>query len=272
MIKSKNNFKGMLRRKYPNVKSYPIYGLPIYILDRKLSEEDNWNYNVSELPNGKFAAFIGVTVQEATDLLSKMRDEGVPKNSHTHTNPTAPTTFSCFEAWLDRNDYKYINRTFCGNMTPAECFHSESIEGCIDIHHKGTWYMYELPGALDDGIRFSRAPHVTMDYGARGKVIIVLVKASSSRYKSKKQRFIEKFDLMQPIYEKLIAACAIASTTEGSDWSEALLLCNQYMHIQFETDSGSVDVEKLKEAYTNGTLNLFTRDVENLCIEDSETF
>lgn len=266
MITTKNNFKGYLRRKYPNIKAYPVYGLPIYILDQMLNDIDNWTYNLQALPNGKFAVFIGVSVTEATTLLENLNKEGIPDNSHKRERDTAPTTFSCFEAWVERHHEKWFNRTFCNNMSPQECFHSDDILGCDAPLKKGTWYMYELPPYLDDGKRFMNIPHIIIDDGTkRGDVLIVLIKASASRYKSRRQRLLEKFQFMQPIYEQLIAACAT------QDWDKALSLCNQYMTMQFERE-GSVDLNKMKEAYTNGTIGLFTRDINNLRSEDTETF
>lgn len=279
MITTKNNFKGYLRRKYPNIVATPVYGLPLYILDKPLSEVDNFSYNIQPLPNGKYVAFIGISIQEATRLLEQINKEGIPSASRTHEKETAPTTFSCFEAWLDRHQFSFINRTFCNDMSPRDCFHSDNILGCTSPLHKGTWYMYELPAYIDDGKRFVNIPHIIIDDGTgRGDILIVLIKASASRYKSKKQRFIEHFQLMQPIYEKLIVACATAVANEtkesGSgtvEWEQAKALCEQYMNIQFQT-TGVVDIEEMKEAYRNGTIGLFTRDISKLYTEDSETF
>lgn len=264
MITTKNNFRSYLRKHYPNINAYPIFGTPAYVLDKQMSDLDNYIYNLQSLPNGKFVVFIGVTIEEATNLFNKLKSGNIPKSSHERNNPTAPTTFSCFEAWLDRNDYKYMNRTFCSNMTPEECFRTENIESCAAPRKKGTWYMYELPGYIDDGKRFENIPHVTLDYGERGDVIIVLIKASASVYKSKKQRFLEKFQLMQPLYEQIIVACATG------DWEHAQLLCIQYMNIQFDIE-GTIDIEKIKEAYCNGTIGLFLRDPKNMSKEDVDT-
>lgn len=272
MITTKNNFKGFLRRKYPTINAYPVYGLPMYILDHPLNQIDTWEYNVQPLPNGKYVAFIGVTVQEATKLLEQLNKDGVPSNSHSREKETAPTTFSCFEAWLDRHQIKAFNRTFCNNMSPEECFHSEHIESCPAPQKKGTWYMYELPGYINTGKTLANIPNITVDYGPKGDITICLIKASASKYKSKRQRLMEKFQFMQPIYEQLIAACAIASQNDSAaDWDKALGLCIQYMQVQFEKE-GIVNVDKMKEAYKNGTIGLFTRDPNNMYIDNDETF
>lgn len=273
MITTKNNFKGYLRKHYPDITAYPVYGQPIYILDKGLSDIDNYTYNIQQLPNGKYVAFIGISIQEATRLLTELRTNGVPRNSHVVEKRTAPTTFSCFEAWLDRHNVTPINRTFCNNMTPEECFHHSNILGCSAPQQKGTWYMYELPSYIDNGEYFANIPHVNVDYGEQGSIIICLIKASASRYKSKKQRFLEKFQFMQPIYEKLISACAVADHCDSSEaemkWSEALTLCTQYMNMQFETEA-IINIDKMKEAYRNGTLGLFVRDPSNMSAEDNE--
>lgn len=276
MITTKNNFKGYLRKHYPDITAYPIYGQPVYILDKALSDIDNYNYNIQQLPNGKYVAFIGISVQEATKLFTDLKTNGIPRNSHVTEKKTAPTTFSCFEAWLERHNVTPANRTFCNNMTPSECLHSENIESCAESQKKGTWYMYELPPYVDNGEYFANIPHIVVSNVDNTESLIVLIKASASRYKSKKQRFLEKFQFMQPIYEKLIAACAVADQCDHSEatmkWSEAHSLCIQYMNTQFETEA-TVDIDKMKEAYRNGTLGLFVRDPSNMLTEsDEETF
>lgn len=280
MITTKNNFKGYLRKHYPDITAYPVYGQPIYILDKGLSDLDNYTYNVQQLPNGKYVAFIGISVDEAIRLFTDLKTNGIPRNSHTTEKKTAPTTFSSFEAWLERHGIEPLHRTFCNNMTPEECFHHSNILGCSTPQQKGVWYMYELPSHADNGERFANIPHVNVDYGEQGSIIVCLIKASASRYKSKKQRFMEKFQFMQPLYEKLIAACAIAQNMERDQespeskeaWFDAAAICNQYMNTQFETE-GEVDVFEMKEAYKNGTLGLFTRNPAALHNTDSaETF
>lgn len=286
MITSKNNFKGYLRKHYPDVASYPVYGQPIYILDKPLSDIDNYNYNIQQLPNGKYVAFVGISISEATRLLTELRNNGVPRNSRVTEKRTAPTTFSCFEAWLERHGIVPTNRTFCNNMSPVDCLHSEQIAGLptdkegniLSINKRGVWYMYELPIEADDGIRFSNIPHIVATNIDGNNVLITLIKASASRYKSKKQRFIEKFQFMQPIYEKLIASCAVAEqhdqVREYSEaemkWNEAKHLCEQYMNTQFETEGGYIDVDEMKEAFRNGSLGLYTRNPDKLYKSDSE--
>ena len=282
MIATKNNFKGYLRKHYPEIAAYTVYGLPVYILDKPLNPVDTYRYNVQQLPNGKYIVFIGLSVQEATELFLKIQKDGIPSNSKPREHDTAPTTFSSFESWLDRHNVNVIHRTFCNDMSPVECFHREDIQGLEidnegnirDIHKKGVWYMYELPGSVDNGVLFKRIPHITVEYADDNKVIIILIKAAASRYKSRRQRFLEKFELMRPLYEQLIAACAVAQNEEDGDdeWEKAKSLCEQYMNMQFDMADGFVKMEELQEAYINGTINLFTRDPGKLYHEDSESF
>ena len=142
--------------------------------------------------------------------------------------------------------------------------------------------MYELPitGINNDTeTLFKAIPHMystsTTLEGLKVPVVIVLIKASTSIYKSKKQRFIEKFDLMQPLYEKLIADCAKAQFVEESgesaddEWNIAVATCNQYMGILFERE-GHVEISALKEAAHEGSLGLFTRDPERLVSDEGD--
>lgn len=286
MITTKNNFKGYLRRHYPEIAAYPVYGLPVYILDKPLNPMDTYKYNVQQLPSGKYVVFIGISVQEATELFSKLIKEGIPVNSKPREHDTAPTTFSSFENWLDRHNIKPLNRTFCNDMSPYECFHREDIQGLEqdnegnlrDIRKKGVWYMYELSASIDNGVLFKHIPHITLNYGddESHTVLIVLIKAAASRYKSRRQRFLEKFELMRPLYEQLIASCAVAQNEEGDEvgpeWEKAKTLCEQYMNMQFDLTDGFVKIEELMEAYSDGTINLFTRNPGKLYHEDSESF
>lgn len=265
MITTKNNFKGYLRRRYPKIIAIPIYGLPVYILDQPLSPEDMYLYNIQPLTNGKYAAFIGVTIPEATKLLEGINSGKITQTNKTREKETAPTTFSCFEAWLERHQIKWINRTFCNNMSPEECLQSNHIESCSAPQVKGTWYMYELPGYVNDGKTLANIPNITVGYGPERDVIICLIKASSSKYKSKKQRFIEKFQFMQPIYDQILIACA------KEEWDKAETLCNQYMAIQFDR-TGMVDKDSMTEAYKNGTIGLFLRNPDNLREDDFDAF
>lgn len=276
MITTKYNFKLWLHRKYPDITATPIYGMPAYILSKPLNPADNFAYNVQQLPDGRHVVFVGCNPATIRQLMQQLK-EGVPQTNYRAIRITAPTTFASFQSWLDRNHIVPLNRTFCSNDSVANLFKDET-----QSKEKRAWYMYELPitGINNDTeTLFKAIPHMystsTTDEGLKVEVVIVLIKASTSIYKSKKQRFIEKFDLMQPLYEKLIADCAKAQFVEESgekaddEWNIAVATCNQYMGILFERE-GYVEISALKEAAHEGSLGLFTRDPENFVSHEGD--
>lgn len=281
MITTKYNFKLWLHRKYPDITATPIYGMPAYILSKPLDPADNFAYNVQQLPDGRHVVFVGVSIHELKDYLNTLRVNGIPQTNYRAIRITAPTTFASFQSWLDRNHIVPLNRTFCSNDSVANLFKDET-----QSMEKRAWYMYELPitgehtiNDNDTEVLFKEIPHIystsTTDEGLTVNVIIVLIKASTSIYKSKKQRFIEKFDLMQPLYEKLIADCAKAQFVEESgeraddEWNIAVATCNQYMGILFERE-GYIEISALKEAAHEGSLGLFTRNPENFVSHEGD--
>ena len=281
MITTKYNFKLWLHRKYPDITATPIYGMPAYILSKPLNPADNFAYNVQQLPDGRHVVFIGVSIHELKDYLNTLRVNGVNGINYRAIRITAPTTFASFQSWLERNHIVPLNRTFCSNDSVSNLFKDPDAS-----MEKRAWYMYELPiteehriGDNNTETLFKAIPHMystsTTDEGLTVNVVIVLIKASTSIYKSKKQRFIEKFDLMQPLYEKLIADCAKAQFVEESGepaddaWYIAIATCNQYMGILFERE-GYVEISALKEAAHEGSLGLFTRNPENFVSHEGD--
>lgn len=277
MITTKYNFKLWIHKKYPHITATPIYGLPAYILSQTMSAQDNFVYNTQQLPDGRYVVFVGCNPATIRQLMQQLKEEGVPKADYRSIRTTAPTTFASFQMWLERHDITPLNRTFCANDSIANLFKDET-----QSKEKRAWYMYEIPLPLpqqNEEKVFENVPHIhsvsTTLEGLKVPVVIVLIKASSSRYKSKKQRFIEKFDLMQPLYEKLIVDCTKAQVMEDrgepadTEWNEAVATCEQYMGILFERE-GHVEIKALKEAAHEGSLGLFTRDPERLVSDESD--
>ena len=279
MITTKYNFKLWLRRKYPDITATPIYGVPAYTLSKALSAEDMYTYNIQQLPSGQYIVFIGLTPDEIIPLMKKLQ-KGEQPVTRRFTGHAAPTTFASFEQWMQRNDIVPINRTFCNHMSASQALMTDDIINCTDKDAIKTWYMYELPIQNGTSLNeweqeaYSKIPHVIVQQ-KDFSIVIVLIKACNSTYKSKKQRFVEKFQLMQPLYEKLISAAARAIAWDdingsGGDWDTVKQLCEQYMGMQFEYE-GTVDITALKEAAHEGILGFWTRDRNNFRREDSET-
>lgn len=275
MITTKYNFKQWLHKAYPDIIATPIYGVSGYVLSKPLSDFDNFKYNVQQLANGRYVVFIGVSSDYVRDALKELNTKGIPSMRSGKYNITAPTTFSSFENWLTRNKITPFNRTFCSHTTASTLFQDDTAS-----KENRTYYMYELPVSVKDNVLsitdhpcdevFINNPYKTIINNTGVPIVVVLIKACNSSYKSKKQLFTEKFALMQPLYEKLITVCAKARTMDdiqhGSgtiEWQQAKSICEQYMGIQFET-TGTIDLEKMKEAANEGCLSIWTRDRQNL--------
>lgn len=278
MITTKYNFKLWLHKKYPDIIATPIYGVPAYMLSKALSAEDMYMYNIQQLPSGQYIVFVGLAQDEIIPLMKKLQKGGT-KRFRSHA---APTTFASFEQWLQRNNITPLNRTFCNHMTAHQALMSDDIVNCTDADSTKTWYMYELSitngASLNEWEQeaYNKVPYSVVASKGGYNIVCVLIKACNSTYKSKKQRFIEKFTLMQPLYEQLISAAVRAQTWDelhdgkGGDWEAVKQLCEQYMSIQFE-EEGTVDIVKMKEAANDGVLGFWTRDRNNFHCEDSET-
>lgn len=260
MIHTYNNFKQWFQRTYPNATINAVYGLKAYTFNEAMSPLHMYEYNVQQLPNGQYIVFPGATAEDIADIMSTINREGkIPERP----KKAVPGTFSAFERYLVARNIRPIHRTYIANATAADTLFVKTDDPVWNI--KRSWYMYEFTIEPTTGLkslfeeRVDKIPHLLTENGT----VVMLIKASHSTYVSKKQLFLQKFATMQPIYEQLIAACA----TE--DWVRAQSLCEQYMSIQFGF-TGTVDVNKMKEAYANGTLMLYTRTQGNLCPSNSE--
>jgi hypothetical protein len=246
VITTKYNFKQWFRKKYPDIILIPIYGTAAYIFDKELDPIDMYEYNVQQLANGQYVVFIGIKDTQYIQATIKQLNVGPLHQSKRPLSEYAPTTFSSFEHWLSMKGIEYIHRTHLQDQSANEALFTNN----ENWNTKRNWYMYELPADIQLN---PQTPYIKTENGT----IVALIKCSTSAYVSKKKLFMQKFALMQPLYEQLIAACA----TE--DWEQAKNLCEQYASIQFEFEAVIKNIEDMKEAYANGTLRLYTREVAN---------
>lgn len=250
MVTTKYNFKQWLRRNYPEVKATPVYGLPAYTLDKPLKPIHMFEYNIQTLTNGQHVVFVGVSPEAIPQLLEKAKTAGTTRPGRPRQT-FMPTTFASFEDWIHRHEYQYLHRTFIQGQSPNEILFQQNKDPAWN--RKATWYLYEFEhGFKDDDIN----PVVPMLHTS-SNTWCVLIRASNSSYVSRKQRFLHKFELMQPILEQLLVTCA--SAQDNNDWSKAKALAEQYLHIQFDEAVGTVDLVQLKEAFKNGTLTNWLR-------------
>lgn len=247
MITTAYNFKQWFKRHYPDVMINPVYGLEAYTFDKPLSPEHMFEYNVQQLQNGQYIVFVGRTPEQIVEL---MRD--ITANGLQYRKPQRgiPTTFSSFENWYRDKQLKPLHRTHITKTTAADALHDESLE-----HVKRDWYMYEFSmnparggEAFKEPLNFA-GPYVITESGT----IVLLIKSPVSSYVSKKQLFLQKFSLMQPLFEQMVAACG------AGEWEKAADLCNQYASIQFDNEVTLENSEKLREAYEHNELSLFVR-------------
>lgn len=248
MITTKYNFKQRMSKKYPDISFIPVYGTNAYMFDKELDAVDMYEYNVTQLTNGKYVCFIGSIPMRLRMDTVKQLNEG--KSPHTGKRSYyAPTTFTTFESYLLSKGVQYIHRTHIQEQSANEALFQENQDPAWGI--KRNWYMYEIP--KDSIVPNPATPYIETENGT----MVLLIKSSNSTYVSKKKLFMQKFTRMQPIYEQIIAACA----TE--DWDRASILCSQYVSIQFDQTLTVKDIEAMKEAYANGLLRIYTRTLEN---------
>lgn len=256
MVTTPYNFKQWFKRHYPDIRIYPVYGMEAYTFDKPLNPEDMFTYNAQQLPSGQYIIFVGKTPEQIMELMRSIKEHGL---QYIRLQKGIPTTFSSFENWYRNKQLKPLFRTHCAKMTANEALHTSSDDP--SWNQKRDWYMYEFSLApsnparevfAKDTMKFS-GPYTETESGT----IVLLIKASTNTYISKRQLFLQKFTTMQPLFEQLVVSCA------QGDWERATSTAEQYMGIQFDA-TGTVDGEALKKAFEDGELALFVRCRSNL--------
>ena len=267
MITSKNNFKKYLRTRYPDIKAESISGVSAYLLDKPLSPQDMLDYSVMQLEDGKYVVFIGMQYNEVLDIFTEMKETGITtKTMTTKASIEMPTTFTSFQQWLQRNNKTYKHRTFIPHMSIEQCLQGTDYSNNSNVSDNTpcTWYQYELEGEIDP-LLLIRVPYTVVANTDGTVSTIVLIKASSSSYKSKKQQRLENFNLMQPLYEQIVVAC------NEDDWERALHLAESYKEIKFQRKQ-RCKIEELQDAHVKNILTFYlnkpddevvTNDVED---------
>lgn len=248
MITTKYNFKQRMSKKYPQIIFTPVYGTSAYLFNKELDPIDMYEYNVQQLANGQYICFVGSNDPDTIAETIKQFNSGQIPLTRRET-PYAPTTFTTFEAYLQRHAITATHRTHVQEQSANEALFQNNEDPLWGVRRN--WYMYEF----DKSVPIVFNPQTPVLETDNSKV--VLIKASNSSYISKKKLFMQRFTRMQPLYDQLIAACA----TE--DWERAELLCEQYVSIQFDQTLILKDREAMKEAYANGLLRLYTRNIKN---------
>lgn len=255
MITTKYNFKQRMSKKYPNIIFTPVYGTSAYLFNKELDAVDMYEYNVQQLANGQYICFVGVSDADTIAETIKQFNSGTVPLTRRET-PYAPTTFTTFEAYLQRHAITATHRTHVQEQSANEALFQDNTDPTWNV--KRNWYMYEF----DKNTPLVFNPQTPVLETDNSKV--VLIKASNSSYVSKKKLFMQRFTRMQPLYDQLIAACAT-----GDD-ERAQALCEQYVSIQFDQNLCVKDREAMKEAYANGLLRLYTRNIKNFEVETTD--
>ena len=257
MITTKYNFKQRMSKKYPDIIFTPVYGTSAYLFSKELDPVDMYEYNVQQLSNGQYICFVGVNDTELIATTIKQFNSGTVPLTRRET-PYAPTTFTTFEAYLQRHAVTPIHRTHVQEQSANEALFTNNTDPSWGVRRN--WYMYEFEKSIP--ITFNPQTPVLETEASK----VVLIKASNSSYISKKKLFMQRFTRMQPLYDQLIAALAV-----GDD-ERAQALCEQYVSIQFDQTLKLKDINAMKEAYANGLLRLYTRNIENFEVaQDDET-
>ncbi len=255
MVTTTYNFKQWFKRHYPDITIYPIYGMEAYTFDKPMSPQDMYEYNVQQLPSGQYIVFVGRTAEQVIELMRSIKEHGL---NYVRPHRGTPTTFSSFENWIRDRGYEYKHRTHCSKATANELLHTNETEWNM----RRDWYMYEFDKTIGQVvIQDFHGPYTATTSGT----VVILIKASTNSYVSKKQAFLQKFALMQPLFEQLVGAAATG------DWDKANELAGQYASIQFDVTLSVTDASALKTAYEHNELSLFTRVRANFTeVKDGE--
>lgn len=253
MIRTYHNFKQWVKRTYPDIDIRPVYGTGAYTMDKAMSPEHMYEYNVQQLPNGQYIVWPGLTAEQIEVQYRNIIQNGAPVKPE----KAIPSTFTSFESWITRHGLKPLHRTHVTNISAAEALHDDSLEKV-----KRNWYLYEFNLSPQFATPLvTRAPYIETSNGT----IAILIKTSNSGYISKRQLFMQKFAMMQPLLEQAIAACA------KEDWDKAAELLSSYASIQFGQQMIVADKTKMKEAYNEGIVTLYARNIKNFAVEASDS-
>lgn len=252
MIRTYHNFKQWVKRTYPDIDIRPVYGTGAYTMDKAMSPEHMYEYNVQQLPSGHYIVFPGMTAEQVEAQYRSIVLNGVPSRPE----KMIPSTFTSFESWITRHGLKPLHRTHVTNISAAEALHDTSLEKV-----KRNWYLYEFNLSPQFKEPVTRAPYVVTESGT----IVLAIKTSNSGYVSKRQLFMQKFAMMQPLLEQAIAAMAKDEVDKAAE------LLSSYASIQFGQQMIVADITKMKEAYNEGIISLFARNIKNFTVETGDT-
>lgn len=186
MVTNKNNFRALLRRKYPETNVRTIFGYPIYLLDKPLDEYDQREYYNCQVGDLWFVTLEADETQ-ATKLLdlytSGLLNSRLVCNGIRDRNKL-PTSNNAFEQWLLRHSITPLHKEH-KHMSATAALVSDTV---LNPDHLN-WMFYEL----DNKDKYftehlcSSVPHI-----ARGDKMYVLMRTSRSTYISKKQQLLNR--------------------------------------------------------------------------------
>lgn len=251
---TKNNLRGYLTRNYANIQLESIYSLPAYFCNIPLSQEDAMKFSQTQLSNGRYVIF-SCSPEMASSLIKGIQEGDMPQKKGRPASKVIPTTFAAFEAYCRRNNINVLHRTYMSDKSIRECLLQEVPGHSCDV--KRTWYMYEVESLDIDNCVL---PYIVSE----NNTIVVLAKASSSNYVSKRKKLKEKWQTMTPLYEQLIAALVL----DKDDEVETLV--GMYASNYYEKQCQIKSVPQLKEAYKNGVLTIFLGNRANFSFQTDE--
>ena len=255
MIKTKESFRRMLMRKYPDTKRVAIDELKAFIISEPLNKNDAFLYNQAQVGQNRWIVFYNTSSKEALDIVTQISKSGLNLTLH-KTNAqrvTAPSYYQNFDNWLKRKGIEPTMRVYKHNSTPEDILNpmhlaDTIIKGCIAIKQPANWYVYEfIPAPNGYDTYFSQLPHAV-----DGNALYVLAKApTTSKYVSKRAKALQKLEVVEPLEHQLIEYLTL-NDEEGAQ--------KMYNAIQQQytgsTAVYSIDINVLHEALKNGTLHL----------------
>ena len=95
MIKTKESFRRMLMRKYPDTKRVAIDELKAFIISEPLNKNDAFLYNQAQVGQNRWIVFYNTSSKEALDIVTQISKSGLNLTLH-KTNAqrvTAPSYY-----------------------------------------------------------------------------------------------------------------------------------------------------------------------------------
>lgn len=214
MVTTKNSFRHMLARKYPQSKVLVTPGYPIFIIDVPLDETDSRLYFSKPLEDGTYWTTYIQDKDEVKKLYAAYSEGGIEARSFTWTRNSIPTSYSAFENYLLRHNIKPLEKKYVrGKPRNILLFEGTPLNNDPEVWETShdTWMLYEFDYKdgkaecnttncssdctqcnVGNAFSLNMLRNVPYYYDLKTQHIYILAKASKSKYISKKSKLMRQ--------------------------------------------------------------------------------